>query len=568
MNRSSHFLRVSILLPMAAWLTGCATVKVKTDTDLTERKSLESAQELKKTVRSPLSFLSTFAETTQAVLKDANFLAARGDTHEAAGCYLKAAADAHQLLVSHREKTGSEAEKALVVLRDSSLARFAELWADSGNPGQVDCEGELLSVRVVPGSAYPADYFDEFIAADSVKEKGVVEKVRAGRGAALVGVRQRRPGREEEMRFFGRRGIVLPVTLTLDSVSKSGVSIRLHDPMTDPADDLAADFTAPVATVLAGQSESEGALAGFFKAEKRINQSGIFLTEPYDPDRIPVILTHGLMSVPIIWRNIVPELMSEPDLSRRYQVMVFTYPTSYPVIQSAKLFRENLAALRAKYDPDGNDPLSTGMVAAGHSMGGILTHTLVADIDDRLWKQFCDTPFDRLEIPEQKKAEFRDLAFFEPDPAVDRAIFLSTPHRGSVTATKSLNELIARTARLPVSILRTTTDLLSFSKSMGVELKIDPTKKVTAVQSLKPGAPVITALDQSPYRPGVVYHSIIGDRGKGDSPNSSDGVVEYWSSHQEGAASELIVPTDHGSYKHPMAIAEIKRILREYARQR
>jgi hypothetical protein len=42
-------------------------------------------------------------------------------------------------------------------------------------------------------------------------------------------------------------------------------------------------------------------------------------------------------------------------------------------------------------------------------------------------------------------------------------------------------------------------------------------------------------------------------------------VVEYWSSHQEGAASEIIVPTGHSSYKHPDAIAEFKRILREHA---
>jgi len=57
----------------------------------------------------------------------------------------------------------------------------------------------------------------------------------------------------------------------------------------------------------------------------------------------------------------------------------------------------------------------------------------------------------------------------------------------------------------------------------------------------------------------------MGDRGRNDTPNSSDGVVEYWSARQEGAASELIVPTDHGSYKHPRAIEELRRILRLHA---
>jgi hypothetical protein len=62
--------------------------------------------------------------------------------------------------------------------------------------------------------------------------------------------------------------------------------------------------------------------------------------------------------------------------------------------------------------------------------------------------------------------------------------------------------------------------------------------------------------------PSVPYYSIIGDRGRGDTPNSSDGVVPYWSSHLAGAQSELIVPGPHGSYALPQTVAELKRILR------
>jgi hypothetical protein len=38
------------------------------------------------------------------------------------------------------------------------------------------------------------------------------------------------------------------------------------------------------------------------------------------------------------------------------------------------------------------------------------------------------------------------------------------------------------------------------------------------------------------------YHSIIGDRGKGDLPNSPDGLVPYWNADLNCAKSELIVP--------------------------
>ena len=95
--------------------------------------------------------------------------------------------------------------------------------------------------------------------------------------------------------------------------------------------------------------------------------------------------------------------------------------------------------------------------------------------------------------------------------------------------------------------------------------KIPIGKKYTSRESLEPGSPMVAAMDISPYKKGVIYHSVMGDRGKGDTPNSSDGVVEYWSSRQDGAASELIVPTCHGSYKHPRAIEEFRRILRVHA---
>jgi hypothetical protein len=55
---------------------------------------------------------------------------------------------------------------------------------------------------------------------------------------------------------------------------------------------------------------------------------------------------------------------------------------------------------------------------------------------------------------------------------------------------------------------------------------------------------------------------IIGDRGRGDTPNSSDGVVPYWSSHLAGAQSELIVNSDHGAQYNPQAIREVERILK------
>ena len=56
-------------------------------------------------------------------------------------------------------------------------------------------------------------------------------------------------------------------------------------------------------------------------------------------------------------------------------------------------------------------------------------------------------------------------------------------------------------------------------------------------------------------------HSIIGNRGRGDGSAGSDGVVPVRSARVASAESELIVPTGHGGFDHPAAVAEIKRII-------
>src|SRR5882724_7549713 len=83
-----------------------------------------------------------------------------------------------------------------------------------------------------------------------------------------------------------------------------------------------------------------------------------------------------------------------------------------------------------------------------------------------------------------------------------------------------------------------------------------------SIDTLAPNNRFVRSVNRIPITPGIPYHSIIGDRGRGDTPNSSDGVVAYWSSHLAGAQSELIVPSNHSAPQNPRAIAEVTRILK------
>jgi hypothetical protein len=83
----------------------------------------------------------------------------------------------------------------------------------------------------------------------------------------------------------------------------------------------------------------------------------------------------------------------------------------------------------------------------------------------------------------------------------------------------------------------------------------------TSLISLAPNL-TLDRLAKLPIR--VPFHSIIGHLGDEVGPDSSDGVVDYSSSHLDGAESEKFVPGGHAALlNNPETVAEIKRILEE-----
>ena len=149
---------------------------------------------------------------------------------------------------------------------------------------------------------------------------------------------------------------------------------------------------------------------------------------------------------------------------------------------------------------------------------------------------------------------------FNRRPDIQRVIFISTPHRGSKLATSWIG-------RIGAALVRTPRLLASTYAAAKPLLIADPAARPlnrmpNSVDTLEPNDRFVEALNKLPITPGLPYHSIIGDRGRGDTPNSSDGVVPYWSSHLQGAQSELIVNSDHGAQYNLQAIREVERILR------
>ena len=88
--------------------------------------------------------------------------------------------------------------------------------------------------------------------------------------------------------------------------------------------------------------------------------------------------------------------------------------------------------------------------------------------------------------------------------------------------------------------------------------------RFSAVRTLSPKSTALIALSKLPIE--VPFYSIIGQQHPGIKERGSDGVVPYWSSHLEGAASERIVHGGHGVIDNPEAIDEVIQILHRNAR--
>ena len=434
----------------------------------------------------------------------------------------------------------------------------------------------IVAARYSPQSRYRPGYFDDLIPADFIKIAGFKKRVRVeGLGVPLVGVRERAADRKTELLFqppdrgtYVALGCFAKFQPNRDGVPRMQIDISDLDRtakmrIAGESIPLAGDFTAPLALSFGGINDLMLGIRAILNVGASADYNGIYLIEPFDPRRIPVLLLHGLTSSPLVWRNVATDAMENPLIRENFQFWYAFYSTGVPVPQSAALIREKIALIRRLGDPHGISLASKNIVIVGYSMGGLIARVLATDMGDRLWSAVSKKPFDEVKLQPDDREELRQWIFWKPVPGVREVIFLATPHRGTRMADASFAQLGRRLVGLPASLVRF--QARAFSALADVLENVNVSKRsFTGIDSLSPEAPIYKAFERAPFAPGLTYHSVIGDRGRGDSPKSSDGIVGYWSSHLDGAESELIVPTGHDVQTHSKTETEIQRILLHY----
>jgi pimeloyl-ACP methyl ester carboxylesterase len=403
-------------------------------------------------------------------------------------------------------------------------------------------------------TVWAPNYFTSLIASDQVKGKLIKkENHQDGVGGSLVGVRILDPPEN----FAPPKGITAVVTATLD-FKRNDATLALRRPDEQPTArvegmvrPLEADFSAAISYYQPPGSLLFVGIMGALRSAHYEKKTGLYFLQPYDPNRIPVVFVHGLISTPFDWVKTINGLQADPEIRKRYQFWVFAYPTGNPVLYSALRLREELAKVDKLY------PNHKDYVVVAHSMGGLLTQAQITNMSRADWEKTLGGPAMQLFATLKPEDLVAKATNFKANPRIKRVVFICTPHRGSKMASGPIGELGIKLISLPV-------DLATTMKSAIPEetlRKMNNGRLPNSVSNLKPNAPYLQVLNKEPIL--TPYHSIIGNRGKpGPLADSSDGVVPYWSSHLDGAKSECIVPGPHGLCQFPQTIAELDRILR------
>ena len=295
-------------------------------------------------------------------------------------------------------------------------------------------------------------------------------------------------------------------------------------------------------------------------------QAGLYTLEPYQPGKIPVVLVHGLLSSIHTWMQMVNTLKNDPQIRKHCQFWFFTYSSGNPILYSASMLRKSLynAYAELAVTPEAKEAFKHTVII-GHSMGGLLSKTLLQDPGDSLVRQASGKPWTEVQkmcTPEQQKL-IEDVALYHSVPFVRRVLFLAVPHRGSKMAQYMQVRMIARLIKLPTGLVNDLTGIVkTLSAKQNAADKIEIRIR-SGLEGLSPKDHSLRALQALPLRSDVPFHSIIGNNKKA-TPGGTDGVVEYWSSHLDQVRSELVVQSGHSVQQHPVAIYEVRRILLEH----
>jgi hypothetical protein len=436
---------------------------------------------------------------------------------------------------------------------------------------------------VLCGQGWRTEDFEGFRFVSDYEIRGLQNQYHTyGLGVPLIAIRKHHANLSADEKFYPP-GMSFPVTAFLRVLPNQDATpghhvahIELHDPLntseltvdrrTVP---LESDLTTPLAFALNQKQlrNLDSSTAGLLNPAQTEKLQGLYMLEPYQPGKIPVLMIHGIWSSPITWMEMFNDLRGAPEIRSRYQFWFYLYPSGAPFWHSAAELREDLAQTRQIIDPQHRQPALDQMVLVGHSMGGLVSELQTIDSRNDFWSTVSDQPFSLVNASTETRQDLADTFFFHPNPSIRRVITIGTPFRGSKIANSTTRWLSSKLITLPQLLLNNRQQLHKDNPELFRKPNLLDVN--TSVDSLAPNSPILPVMLEAQRAPWVKYHNIVGripDHGFiGRVVGGSDGIVSFDSAHLDNVNSEIVVNADHLTLtRHPLSVLEVHRILLEH----
>ena len=483
--------------------------------------------------------------------------------------FFQAAANSWQDIEQQLLQTGYAEGRAAKLYRSSLIKliesgqRFRRLDPSQGI--QVFTEsGPLLVPTTYCGFPWqPADFDRLKVVGEYTSEElNSVYRCR-GVGVATLAFHCRRPHES-----FRSNEQIFPATALLRQASNGQFQLQLFDPLRISSVyvggqqiDLERDNSAPIAF---RQSQDErDYIEGFLQPGASDQNTGLFMIEPYQPGKIPVVFVHGLLSDPYTWANIANEMRADPELLARYQICGFKYATGEPFLSSAATLRRQLRQFQTQLDPHGSDPALSQIVLVGHSMGGLISKLQVTYSGTQLWDSVSKCRFDQIVTSAEARAGLAEAFFFEPSPSVARVVYIGTPHYGSPWAKRPIGRIGAKLVEEPEDIQDFHNRLIR--DNAGVFSREFTRRVPTSIDLLRPDSQLLAGIKKLPTDQRVRFHSIFGSGYHMLYAGDSDSVVPVKSARIANNTTEKSIHAKHTKlHNDPEGISELLCILRRH----
>jgi len=531
---------------------------------------------------------------------EANWFLQRGKLETATSYYATAVIHAYQFLFAPRLDLVRNAYdpqfRSICDIYNRSLEGLLRQYCSDGTfmPGQtlsIGSGANRLDFEVEIVGRWKDQEFERFEMVSDYQTKGLANQFTTyGLGVPMIGIRKQQehispietyypPNLSLALTAFGH----LRIDPATGDRSHLQAVVTLYDPLEQSSIvtdgrviPLESDITTPLAYIFRDPIVNTGVweTAALFNAELTPEFFGMYLLEPYDSQKIPVVMVHGLWSSPMTWVQMFNDLRANPEIRSNYQFWFYAYPTGQPFWYSAKQMRLDLEQIKQILDPLDQSESLKEMILVGHSMGGLVSLMQTLDSEEELWKMVSQVPVGELEGAEEAKELLQQTFFFHANPDVARVITIASPFQGSDFASNGLRWASRKLFTLPQREADQIKRLVKRNRQQLVPGGLLDT--VTSLDSLAAGVPIFEWLVSATASEEIRYHNVYGRIPQRSwlNPKSpptflGDGIVSLESAQHHRAESQYPVNEHHSDvHQNPACIYEVRRILVEHLIER